>query len=89
MLGFYLKTIVIWMIIMYCTITFFKKPLYEKLANRITEKTTLLKALGYLFMMSAIPIIRLLIELSIIYIAVCNQEDFDRMIEEHNKKDNN
>lgn len=84
MIKFYLSTVIIWMIIMWSTIFLCKNELKKKLAKIETEKTSLFQGLTALFAISAIPIIRLIILIMILYIAGCKQEDFDKLMKKAN-----
>lgn len=89
MLKFYLTTVVIWMIIIYCTAAMFENAIDKKLATLPTykenKKSSLFKKFRALFILAAIPIVRLIIVIVLIYIAACKQEDFDKLMESVNK----
>lgn len=89
MLKFYLVTVIIWMIIISCTVEMFKEGIKKKRKNagqqENTEKVSLFKRLSVLFTSAAVPIIRLLIVVIIIYIATCKQEDYDELIKKANE----
>lgn len=81
MLKFYLTTVVIWMIIIYCTAAIFQNGIAKKFKTNEEKKASLFKKLKGLFILAAIPIVRLLIVIVLIYIATCKQEDFDKLME--------
>lgn len=89
MFKFYLTTVVIWMIIIYCTAAIFENAINKKLATLPTykenKKSSLFKKIRALFILAAVPIIRLIIVIVLIYIATCKQEDFDKLMESANK----
>lgn len=89
MFKFYLTTVVIWMIIIYCTAAIFENAINKKLATLPTykenKKSSLFKKFRALFILAAVPIIRLIIVIVLIYIATCKQEDFDKLMESANK----
>lgn len=82
MLKFYLTTVVIWMIIIQSTILMFKDVLKKRIGCG-KKKNGLIKRISNLFLLSAVPIFRLCIEIMIICFAICNQEDFDKMMEKY------
>ena len=87
MIKFYLTTIIIWMIIIECTILLFNKELNKKLEKyNVPRENNLFRALKTLFVVSAVPFIRVFIEIVIVYMVVCNQEDFDKLMEKHYKE---
>lgn len=82
MLTFYLSTVVIWMIIIFCAIYICKDKIREKaIAIGIEgKKSGFLSTLGFLFVLAAIPVFRLIILIAIIYMAGCSQEDFEELM---------
>lgn len=80
MLEFYLASIIIWMIIIESIIVLFKDGIKKKTNSKETKKASIFKRLSYLFVLSAVPILRLGIVIIIIYIATCKQEDFDKLM---------
>lgn len=86
MLKFYLITVVIWMIIIYCTTAIFQNGIAKKLKTNEEKKSGLFKKLRGLFILAAIPIVRLLVVVVLIYIAACKQEDFDKLMESANRE---
>ena len=85
MLKFYLVTVIIWMIIIYCIVAMFQDSIVKKLGAREGKKDSLFKKLKALFVLAAVPIVRLLVVIGIIYIAICKQEDFDELMKKANK----
>ena len=86
MIGFYLKSVVIWMIIIECTFLLFKDAIGKRVGTNDTKKAGLIKQLRGLFVLAAIPIIRLIIVVALVYIATCKKEDFDEMMKKVNKE---
>lgn len=77
MLSFYLSTVIVWMIIFWCVLklcskTFLKR--YGKYIN-IDKKHSKVKSFVGLFVISAAPIIRLLIMISLFYMTFCSEEN--------------
>lgn len=81
MFKFYLTTIIIWMIIIYCVIAIFQKGIVDKLKTNEDKKANFFKKFKTLFVFAAVPIIRLFVVILLIYIATCKQEDFDKLME--------
>ena len=79
MLEFYLTTVVIWMIIIASLLLMFGDAIKKKQANEL-KKTNVIKKIASLFVMSAVPVLRLVVAATIFYMAVCSQEDFDRLM---------
>lgn len=88
MLKFYLTTVVIWMIIIYCTAAMFKSGIRKKISKDETKKTSLFEKLTILFPLAAVPIIRVFVVIIIIYIATCKQEDFDELMKRAEENNN-
>lgn len=88
MLKFYLTTVVIWMIIIYCTAVMFKSGIRKKISKDETKKTSLFGKLTILFPLAAVPIIRVFVVIIIIYIATCKQEDFDELMKRAEENNN-
>ena len=84
MLKFYLTTVVIWMIIIECTTSIFKDAIRKKTGKDGTNKANIFKRFGTLFPLAAIPIVRLVVVIMIVYIATCSQEDFDKLMKNNN-----
>lgn len=82
MLTFYLSTVVIWMIIIYCAIFLCKDKINEKTAAMKIEKkkSGFFSNLGLLFVLAAIPVFRLIILIAVIYVAGCSQEEFEELV---------
>lgn len=85
MLKFYLTTVVIWMIIIYCVVAIFQNGIAKKLKTNEEKKSGLFKKLKTLFVLAAIPIVRLFVVIVLIYIATCKQEDFDELMKRTNR----
>ena len=81
MLKIYLSSVIVFMIIINCTFLFFKDEILKKLklAKVNTKPSNLFESISCLFVMSAIPIIRLIITIFFIHIGTCSQENFDRI----------
>lgn len=87
MLWFYLATVIIWMIIIFCVTVIFKSGLEDKITKYSEElgvdekkaRATKAKGFGALFVMSAVPIIRLIIAIMIPYAASCSDEQFEKI----------
>lgn len=90
MLGFYLSNVVIWMIIIYSAVFLCKDKIREKMAASgvKSEKSGFFGTLVLLFVLAAIPVIRLIILISIIYMAVCSQEEFEELMNKNKKVEN-
>ena len=88
MLTFYLSTVVIWMIIIFCAIFMCKDKLSEKsiaMGMKIeSKKSSFFSFCGLLFVMAAIPVFRLIILIAIIYMAGCSQEEFEELMSKSN-----
>ena len=84
MLKFYLATVIIWMIVIYCVVAIFQNGITKKLGTNKEEKASLFKKLKFLFILAAVPIVRLCMVIVIIYIATCKQEDFDELMKRTN-----
>ena len=82
MLTFYLSTVVIWMIIIFCAIYICKDKIREKAIAMGIEgkKSGFFSTIGFLFVLAAIPVFRLIILIAIIYMAGCSQEDFEELM---------
>lgn len=75
MLKFYLTTVVIYMIIIYCTCSIFKDGIKAK--GWISEGKRGSK-FGALFTLSAVPILRLGVIILIFYMATHTKEEFNK-----------
>lgn len=80
MLKFYLATVIAWMIILYCLVAIFQNGIIEKLGTDNGKKKSSFEKLKTLFVMSAVPVVRLLVAIMIVYIAACKKEDFDELM---------
>lgn len=85
MLKFYLISVVIWMIIIRCTMSLFKEAIKKKAEKLIekgkgVQKLSLFGSFKTLFVLAAIPVVRLFMVIAFIYIATCSQEDFDELM---------
>lgn len=84
MLTFYLSTVVVWMIIIFCAIFMFKDKLIEKsiaMGMKIeSKKSGFFSSFGWLFVLAAIPVFRLIILIAVIYMAGCSQEEFEELM---------
>lgn len=80
MLKFYLVSVVICMIIIQCILSMFKDGLRQKIGIKETSKIGLFNRLKTLFVVSAVPVVRLFVVITLVYIATCKQEDFDKLI---------
>lgn len=81
MLKFYLTTVIIWMFIIYCVTAIFRNGIIKKVGANKEKESGLFKKFEALFILSAVPIIRLFVVIVIIYIATCKQEDFDELMQ--------
>jgi hypothetical protein len=87
MLKIYLTSIVIWMIINFCTIQIFQFKIKDNgwLELETTNQTT--SPFMYLFTMSAVPLIRVLVLVVIIYMSIYTKEQFEEYKIKHEKDD--
>lgn len=77
MLKLYLSTVIIWMIIIYCTCSIFGPKVKENgWVNNTNVKTGKLVTL---FIVSAVPFLRVVSFATIIYMSVCTKEKFEKM----------
>ena len=81
---FYLTTVFIYMIIIFSIIALFKDALKKRLP-KCDKKSTWSRTLFTLFILSAVPILRLIIAVCLVYIATCKQEDFDELMKKANE----
>ena len=84
MLKFYLTTVIIYMIIINCTTEIFKEAIKKKTGKTDGKKASLFKRLNTLFVLAAVPVIRLIVVIVLIYVATCKQEDFDNLMKKTN-----
>lgn len=87
MLKFYLSTVIMYMIVIYCTIQMFKETLKKRLGVNENRKVGLFTKLSTLFILSAVPILRFIIVCVLIYIGLCKQKDFDELMKRAENKD--
>ena len=80
MLSFYLSSVIVWMIIIFCIIMLYNKQIQTRYSKYLKVNTNKVKALFSLFVLSAVPILRLLIAIGIIWVANCGEEDYNRII---------
>lgn len=80
MISFYLSSVIVWMIIIFCIIMLYSKQIRTRYSKYLKVKTSKVKALFSLFVLSAVPILRLLIAIGIIWVANCGEEDYNRVI---------
>lgn len=88
MLKFYLATVIIYMIIINCTIEIFKEAINKKIdkyRKKGVKKANLFKRLSVLFTLAAIPILRTFVVFILMYIATCKQEDYDDLMKKANE----
>lgn len=84
MFKIYLSSVVVWMIIIWATISIFKDGIKKKVGSNETKKASLFKRLNGLFVLAAIPFVRLIVVIVLIYIATCKQEDYDELMKKAN-----
>ena len=84
MLKTYLVSVVIYMIIINSTLTIFKDAIVKKYTIDETKRAKTSKRLSTLFACAAVPIVRFFVVVVIIYIAICKQEDFDKLMGRNN-----
>lgn len=80
MLKFYLSTVIVWMIIIYCVINIFKTA-YIKNGWVDIESNSHNNSLKNLVIISAVPLLRLGILCFIIYMASATKEDFEELVD--------
>ena len=86
MIGFYLKSVVIWMIILECNFLFCRESLRKRFPVDKLKETSLITKLKGTLVIAAIPIVRLIIVIVVFFITFCNQEDFDEIMKKANKE---
>lgn len=79
MLKIYLTSVIIYMIIIYCTCQIFKDAIRSK--GWINEKRNGSK-LGILFTLSAVPVLRFFIILLVIYMSTHTKEEYEKWYKE-------
>lgn len=85
MLKFYLTSVLIFAIIMFCSILLVSKNLKENGWIDETKKGSVFLAILYLFAMSAIPIIRVIIIAGLFMMTTCTKEEYTKI--HNNRKD--
>lgn len=84
MLKIYISSVVIWMVIIYCAIKIFGSKIKEN--GWLGENNTnIVKRITSLFILSAIPILRLLVFAVLIYMSTYTKEQYEKL---NNKEDN-
>ena len=86
MLKIYLSSILIWMIILYCTCAIFEKPIKEKGWINAENKSKD-NGLKILFILSAVPIVRLFVFVMLFVMSTYTKEQFDEWCEKVKNKD--
>lgn len=86
MLKVYFSSVLIWMIIICCTISIFKNAIVEKGWVDPNKKSSE-NGWKCLFVLSAIPIIRFFVFISIIVMSTYTKEQFDEWCEKVKNKD--
>lgn len=86
MLKIYLSTVLIWMIIFYCLLKMFRSSIKENgwLDDIEPAKTGKLFSL---FAISAIPFLRLLVFIGVIYITSVTKDKHEKMKDKHEEDD--
>ena len=79
MLKFYLTTVIIWMIIIYATAKLCGPTIIEKgwIKKVPSTKTS---GLSTLFILAAVPIIRLLVWAFLLIMCICTREEFEEWV---------
>lgn len=77
------------MIIIFCTVVLFSKNLLDRYGKYLNSKSDFVSSLISLFILSAIPIMRVVVVVGIIWLAICNKETYDEIIDklDENAKD--
>lgn len=77
MLSFYLSTVIVWMIIFWCVLKLCSKTFLKRYGEyiNIDKKHSKVKSFVGLFVISAVPIIRLLIMILLFYMTFCSEEN--------------
>ena len=89
MLGMYLSSVVVWMIIIYCECRLFAEAIKNN--GWASSKSDVAKTnkLAVLFVLSAVPIIRFIVCVVIVFMFMYTKEDFEKFkaeIEEERSK---
>lgn len=89
MLSFYLSSVITFMIIIFCTVVLFSKNLLARYDKYLNSKGDFVSSLISLFILSAIPIMRVVVVVGIIWLAICDKETYDKIIDklDENAKD--
>lgn len=92
MLKFYINSVIIYMIIIFATVTLFK-DLFDRncmyivgVSGEIPKKGGIAKRLKYLIVLSAVPIIRTFVVILVVWISFAKQETLDVFKDKANKK---
>lgn len=90
MLSFYLSTVIVWMIIFWCTLKLCSKTFLKRYNEYINidkkHKHSEVKSFVDLFVISAVPIFRLLIMILVFYMTFCPEENSKDIAEILKKK---
>lgn len=80
MIGFYLSTVITWMIIIFCEILIFKNAIVKNgwVEDSGNSGNNTIRGWVSLFAPSAIPVFRLLVAIALAYMAFCTKEDFEK-----------
>ena len=92
MLSFYLSTVIVWMIIFLCVLKLCSKTFLKRYGEyvNIDKKHSEVKSFVGLFVISAVPIIRLLIMISLFYMTFCpekNSKDIAEILKKESEGD--
>lgn len=68
------------MIIIFCTITLFSKNLLARYSKYLNSESNFVSSLISLFILSAVPILRVVVVIGIILLATCDKETYDEII---------
>lgn len=79
MLKVYLISVVIWMIIIFCTTYLFAEQIKQKGWIETNKHGSFFKALFNVFCMSVVPLLRLLFLITILLMAGVTKEEFEEM----------
>lgn len=86
MLRIYLVSIIIWMIIIFCTIQLFKFKIVENGWLEL-KSDQVMNPFMVLFLTSAVPLVRLLMFVCTIYMAIYTKEQYEELKEDREKDD--
>lgn len=89
MIKIYLASVIIYMIIIYCTIFIFNDSMKDKGWGTTAQRKV--NRLTVLFCLSAVPILRVIVLASILYLATHTKEEVEKLLEEakNNKSQGN